>query len=135
MNGHAQRSWVNGFQSLLASLLPLLVSILTPGRRERQKERKRPVLELGGGGAGGVTYREDEGTVLYELHLLQNAVSSLSSIPHLISPNNLPFSSCPNRESQTLRVCKRERESEKSLLHLLSLTLTLSFSVCWLVIE
>lgn len=49
-------------------------------------------------------------------HLLHNAVSSESNIPPLISPNNLPFSSCPNRERQ------------KSLLHLLSLTPTHSFS-------
>lgn len=61
---------------------------------------------------GWMTYGEEEGTVLYRLHLLQNGVSSLSSIPHLISPNNLPFSSCPNRESQNLREreCVGERE-------------------------
>lgn len=66
----------------------------------------------------------------YRLHLLQNAISSLSSIPHLISSNNLPFSSCPNRESQRLRewVCRRDRE--ESLLHQLFLTLTLSLYVC-----
>lgn len=55
------------------------------------------------------------GTVFYRLDLIQNGVSSLSSIPHLISSNNLPFSSCPNRESQTWRSAQeKERERAKS---------------------
>ncbi len=64
-----------------------------------------------------MTYREEEGTILYRLHLLQNSVSSLSSIPHLISPNNLPFSSCPNRESHNLRQyeCAEEKERERKI--------------------
>lgn len=67
---------------------------------------------------------QEEGTVLYGPHLLQNGVSSASSIPHLISPNNLPFSSCPNRESASVLLALSRPP-----------TLTLSFCVCWLVIE
>ena len=74
----------------------------------------------------GEEEEEEEGTVLYRLHLLQNGVSSPSSIPRLISLNNLPFSSCPNRESQNLR----ESEGERAKKVTRSLTLTLSFSVC-----
>lgn len=64
-------------------------------------------------GGDWMTYGEEEGTVFFRLHLLQNGVSSLSSIPHLISPNNLPFSSCPNRESQNLRECECVGERER----------------------
>lgn len=94
----------------LPFLLRPVVSILTQhveGDRRRGKDR----CWCWG---GWMTYGEEEGTVLYRLHLLQNAASSLSSIPHLISLNNLPFSSCPNRESQNLRERECVWESAKS---------------------
>lgn len=127
LNGHAHRSWVSGFQSLLP--LRPVISILPHRCGGRQKEAKRPTSMFGRGRRGGwMAYGEEEVTASCRLHLLQNAISSLSSIPHLISSNNLPFSSCPNRESQKLREWVCRRESQKSLLHPLFLTLTLSLS-------
>lgn len=112
MNGHVHQSWVTGFQSLLPSLLPPIYPA-KPVWRETGEEKTCVSVWVG----GWMTYGEEEGTVFYRLHLLQNGVSSLSSIPHLISPNNLPFSSCPNRESQNLRErqCAGERETEREV--------------------
>lgn len=109
--------------------LPLLVSILPLQSGEDRRRGKGQCWNRG----CWMTHGEDEGTVFYRLHLLQNGASSLSSIPGLISSNNLPFSSCPNRESLSLRVwvCRREREREQKVTPSLAHQLSLSMSIGW----
>lgn len=85
-------SWVSGFNSCFLHSTSV------------QEDRRR------GKGRCWMT-REDEGALVYRLHLLQNRASSPSSIPRLISANNLPLSSCPNRESRSLRVSGEGAES------------------------
>lgn len=73
---HAQWFGVTKSKSLLSSLF---LCILVKGHRLRGKDERSCFL------GGWMIYREEEVTVLYRPHLLLNGVSSLSSIPPLIS--------------------------------------------------